>query len=163
MSFRIGQGYDVHQLQTGLPLIIGGVDIPHAKGVLAHSDGDVLIHAIIDAMLGAVNLGDIGQLFPNSKEWKNESGLKMLQYAYHVIKNKFPKLKICNIDATLILEAPKVSSHITQMQNNLVKAISDDNFDISNISIKATTTDQLGFIGLETGIAAQAICLIQLK
>ena len=80
MSFRIGQGYDAHQLQAGLPLIIGGVDIPHTKGVLAHSDGDVLIHTIIDAMLGATNLGDIGQLFPNSQKWKNESGLKMLQY-----------------------------------------------------------------------------------
>ena len=96
MSFRIGQGYDAHQLKTGLPLIIGGVDIPHTKGVLAHSDGDVLIHAIIDAMLGAVSFRDIGQLFPNSKEWKNASGLEMLKYTYNVIKHKFPDLQICD-------------------------------------------------------------------
>ena len=88
MSFRIGQGYDVHQLKTGLPLIIGGVDIPHKKGVAAHSDGDVLIHAIIDAMLGAFNLGDIGKLFPNSSKWENASSLKMLQFSYDFIINK---------------------------------------------------------------------------
>ena len=143
--------------------MLGGVDIPHTKGAVAHSDGDVLIHAIIDSLLGATNLGDIGQLFPNSKEWEHASGLKMLQYTYNKIQDKFSNIKICNIDATIILEKPKLSSHINQMKNNIAKAISTDNFDINNISIKATTTDKLGFIGLEQGIAAQAICLIKLK
>ncbi len=157
MSFRIGQGYDVHQLKSGHPLIIGGLNIPHSKGIVAHSDGDVLIHAIIDAMLGAVNLGDLGQHFPSSKDWQNASGLDMLNHIYKIIKNKFPTIEIYNIDVTIILERPKLSSYIAQMQNNLI-----DCLDTQNISIKATTTDQLGFIGDEKGVAAMAICLIKL-
>ena len=157
MSFRIGQGYDVHQLKSGHPLIIGGLNIPHSKGIVAHSDGDVLIHAIIDAMLGTVNLGDLGQHFPSSKDWQNASGLDMLNHIYKIIKNKFPTIEIYNIDVTIILERPKLSSYIAQMQNNLI-----DCLDTQNISIKATTTDQLGFIGDEKGVAAMAICLIKL-
>ena len=157
MSYSIGQGYDVHQLKSGLSLIIGGVNIPHTQGVVAHSDGDVLLHAIIDAMLGAVNLGDLGQHFPSSKDWQNASGLDMLNHIYKIIKNKFPTIEIYNIDVTIILERPKLSSYIAQMQNNLIECL-----DTQNISIKATTTDQLGFIGDEKGVAAMAICLIKL-
>ena len=157
MSFRIGQGDDVHQLKSGHPLIIGGLNIPHSKGIVAHSDGDVLIHAIIDAMLGATNLGDLGQHFPSSKDWENASGLDMLNHIYKIIKNKFPTIEIYNIDVTIILERPKLSSYIAQMQNNLI-----DCLDTQNISIKATTTEQLGFIGDEKGVAAMAICLIKL-
>jgi len=159
MSFRIGQGYDVHQLKQGLPLIIGGVDIPHKKGVVAHSDGDVLIHAIIDAMLGAFNLGDLGKLFPNSSEWENASSLKMLQFSYDFIINKFPNASILNIDSTIILEKPKLSSYLSQMKLNITNILPISGADIS---IKATTADQLGFIGLEQGISSQAVCLVKL-
>ena len=157
MPFRVGQGYDVHQLQSGHPFVIGGVHIPHTKGIVAHSDGDVLIHAIIDAMLGATNLGDLGQHFPSSKDWQDASGLDMLNHTCTIIKNKFPNIEIYNIDATIVLEQPKLSSYITQIQNNIM-----DSLDIQNVSIKATTTDQLGFIGEKQGIAAMAICLIKL-
>ena len=163
MSFRIGQGYDVHQLKTGFSLIIGGVEIPHTKGIVAHSDGDVLIHAIIDALLGATNLGDIGHHFPNSKEWENRDGLAMLQYTYNMIRDQFPNIEICNIDATIILESPKISSYISEIKTNIASRISTDNFDINNISIKATTTDKLGPIGLEQGIAVMAVCLVKLN
>ena len=163
MSFRIGQGYDVHQLKSGLSLIIGGVNIPHTQGVVAHSDGDVLLHAIIDAMLGAANLGDIGQHFPNSKQWEKKSSLKMLQHTYHKIQDKFPNVQLYNIESTIILEKPQLSSHIFQMKTNIADILVSDNFDINNISIKATTTDTLGFVGLEQGIAAQAICLLKIK
>ena len=159
MSFRIGQGYDAHQLKIGLPLIIGGIDIPHKKGVLAHSDGDVLIHAIIDAMLGAFNLGDIGKLFPNSSKWENASSLQMLQFAYDFIIHKFPNASILNIDSTIILEKPKLSPYISKMKLNITNILPIGDADMS---IKATTTDKLGFIGLEQGIAAQAVCLIKL-
>ena len=157
MSFRIGQGYDVHQLKSGHPLIIGGINIPHTKGIVAHSDGDVLIHAIIDAMLGATNLGDLGQHFPSSQDWQDASGIDMLTHISQIIKNKFSTIEIYNIDATIILEEPKLSSYISKMQNNIMNAL-----DVQNISIKATTTDQLGFIGKKQGIAAMAICLIKL-
>ena len=160
MSFKIGQGYDVHQLQKNLPLCIGGVNIEHTKGIVAHSDGDVLIHAIIDSILGACNLGDLGTHFPNTLEWANASGLSMLKFTNKIVLKTFPKFKIINIDSTIILENPKLSDYISIMKNNISSSL---NIDINNLSIKATTTDKLGSIGLEEGIAAQAICLVKLN
>ena len=160
MSFKIGQGYDVHQLTPKIPLWVGGVNIPHTKGAAGHSDGDVLIHAIIDSILGACNLGDLGRHFPATDDWKNASGADMLAYTYQLVTKTFPKIKILNIDSTIILEQPKLSKYIKSMKNNISNSL---NIDINNLSIKATTTDKLGPIGLEEGIAAQAICLIQLN
>lgn len=162
MSYRIGQGYDVHQLKPELPLILGGVTIPHNKGIEAHSDGDILVHAIIDAILGAYHLGDIGKLFPNNNQTHNMSGLSML----NSIKNKLDSLlpfegvnhfSIQNIDATIVLQTPKLSKYIRLMEQNICKSLGlqDD-----TVSIKATTTDHLGFVGKEEGIACLAICLI---
>ena len=159
MSYRIGQGYDVHQLKSNLPLIIGGVHITHTKGILAHSDGDILIHAIIDSLLGACNLGDLGTHFPATNDWSNTSGLAMLEFINQLIVKKFPKFKILNIDSTIILEAPKISHYINDMKLNISNTL---NINIDAISIKATTTDKLGPIGLEQGVAAKSICLIQL-
>ena len=159
MSYRIGQGYDVHQLKSNLSLIIGGVNITHTKGILAHSDGDILIHAIIDSLLGACNLGDLGTHFPATNDWSNTSGLAMLEFINQLIVKKFPKFKILNIDSTIILEAPKISHYINDMKLNISNTL---NLNIDAISIKATTTDKLGPIGLEQGVAAKSICLIQL-
>ena len=161
MSYRIGQGYDVHQLKPNLPFVIGGVKISHIQGIVAHSDGDVLIHAIIDAILGAYNLGDIGKYFPNTEKWKNVSGISMLKITKKDIIQSLPnsnQFKIVNIDTTIILQRPKLSNYIIQMKNNIGDAL---NLDVNHISIKATTTDGLGFVGLEKGIAATAICLIE--
>ena len=160
MSFKIGQGYDVHQLSSNIPLWIGGVNIPHTKGAAGHSDGDVLIHAIIDSILGACNLGDLGKHFPATANWKNASGIDMLDYTYKLITKTFPQFKILNIDSTIILEKPKLSKYIQSMKNNISNHL---DMDINNLSIKATTTDKLDSVGLEEGIAAQAICLIQLN
>ena len=159
MSYRIGQGYDVHQLKSNLPLIIGGVNITHTKGILAHSDGDILIHAIIDSLLGACNLGDLGTHFPATNDWINASGLAMLEFINQLIFKNFPKFKILNIDSTIILETPKISHYINDMKLNISNTL---NMNIDVISIKATTTDKLGPIGLEQGVAAKSICLIQL-
>ena len=160
MSFKIGQGYDVHQLIPKIPLWIGGVNIPHTQGAAGHSDGDVLIHAIIDSILGACNLGDLGRHFPATADWKNASGVDMLVYTYKLATKAFPKIQIWNIDSTIILEQPKLSKYIPNMKNNISNSL---NMDKNNLSIKATTTDKLGPIGLEEGIAAQAICLIKLN
>ena len=157
MSYRIGKGYDVHQIKVGKPLILGGVSIPYEKGVVAHSDGDILLHAIIDSLLGALALGDIGALFPNSKEWKNISGLLMLKKVKAFIASKY-RITIINIDSTIILEEPKLSSYIDEMKRNISNILE---IDITQISIKATPTDKLGFIGSGNGLAAESICLIK--
>ena len=157
MSYSIGQGYDVHQLKPNLPLILGGVSISHSKGILAHSDGDILVHAIIDAILGACNLGDIGLLFPNDDTSKDMSGLLMLTKIKEYFKKDNLNFRINNIDATIILQSPKLSNHIQTMKSNISQSLG---IDISSISIKATTTDYLGFIGHEEGIAFLAVCLI---
>ena len=161
MSYRIGQGYDVHQLKPELPLILGGVIIPHYKGIEAHSDGDILVHAIIDAILGAYHLGDIGKLFPNNSETQNMSGLSMLENIKYRLDNLTPlnvngDFSIQNIDATIILQAPKLSKHIELMEKNICKSLG---LQYGNVSIKATTTDHLGFIGQEEGIACLAVCI----
>ena len=159
MSYRIGQGYDVHRLKPELPLILGGVTISHHKGIEAHSDGDILIHAIIDAILGAYHLGDIGKFFPNNSETQNMSGLSMLENIKHRLDNLVRlngNFAIQNIDATIILQAPKLSTHIELMEKNICKSLG---LQYGNVSIKATTTDHLGFIGQEEGIACLAICI----
>jgi len=156
---RIGSGYDVHRLVENRKLIIGGVEIPHNKGLLGHSDADVLIHAICDALLGALALGDIGQHFPDtSEEFKGISSMILLKKTYALILEK--GFSISNIDTTLVLEKPKVSPYIVQMRQNIAELLQ---LNINQISIKATTTEKLGFEGKEEGISAQAICLLVSK
>ena len=131
MSYRIGKGYDVHQIKVGEPLILGGVSIPYEKGVVAHSDGDILLHAIIDSLLGALALGDIGALFPNSKEWENISGLLMLKKVKAFIASKY-RITIINIDSTIILQEPKLSSYIDEMKRNISNILEIDITQILN-------------------------------
>ncbi|MDC0127437.1 2-C-methyl-D-erythritol 2,4-cyclodiphosphate synthase [Methylophilaceae bacterium] len=154
---RIGQGLDVHKFVSGRPLIIGGVKIDYKYGLEGHSDADVLIHAIIDSLLGAAGLGDIGQHFPDTDEaFKDINSRKLLRTVVESLKSN--NYAIGNIDATIICETPKLQTYITQMTAN----ISDDcNCDLNDINIKATTTEKLGFIGRSEGIGAQAICLIR--
>lgn len=156
MKLRIGQGFDVHQLKEGLPLIIGGVLIPHTKGIVAHSDGDVLIHAICDALLGAANLGDIGKHFPDtSSEFKGiDSKILLAKTAVLIRKQGF---EINNIDCTLCLEKPKIMPFIDKMKEQISIAAG---INIDEISIKATTNEKLGYIGREEGVSAMAITLL---
>lgn len=157
MNFRIGYGYDVHQLAEGKDLFIGGIKIPHTKGCIAHSDGDVLIHAICDALLGAAAMRDIGYHFPdNDPELKNIDSKILLKKTCDIISNE--GYSIVNIDSTVCLQKPKINSYITEMISTLAEILSTDK---SNISIKATTTEKLGFIGKEEGISAHAVVLIQ--
>jgi 2-C-methyl-D-erythritol 2,4-cyclodiphosphate synthase len=155
-DFRIGQGYDVHRLIPGEYLTLGGVKIPFEKKFQAHSDGDVVIHAIIDALLGAAGLGDIGRHFPDTDaQFKNiDSGI-LLQNTLRLIKQQH--FKISNVDVTIIAERPRLALHIPQMRENIARDLA---LDISQINIKATTNEKLGFIGREEGIAAQAVALI---
>lgn len=154
-AFRVGHGFDVHALVEGRRLVLGGVEIEHPKGLLGHSDADVLIHAICDALLGAAGLGDIGRHFPDSNpEFKDVDSRALLR---DVIKLIYP-YKIMNIDATVIAQAPKLQPHIQAMKQNLA---ADTGIDISQINIKATTTEKLGFAGREEGIAAEAVVLLQ--
>ncbi|MDR1774578.1 MAG: 2-C-methyl-D-erythritol 2,4-cyclodiphosphate synthase [Clostridioides sp.] len=156
---RIGTGYDVHRLVEGRKLIIGGVDIPHVKGLLGHSDADVLTHAIMDAILGALALGDIGKHFPDTDE--NFSGADSIQLLSHV-NNLISKkgYKIANIDSTIIAQRPKISPYIESMRKIIAKTLDTD---IENISVKATTEEKLGFTGNEEGISAQSVCLLVKK
>ena len=156
-EIRIGHGYDVHKLVEGRRLIIGGVDIPHEVGLLGHSDADVLLHAISDALLGAAALGDIGKLFPDSDEkYKGANSLTLLR----IVGSKLcaEGYKIGNIDATILAQAPKMAPHIPKMRQNIALTLG---IDIGDISIKATTEEGLGFTGEKLGIAAHAICLIE--
>lgn len=153
---RIGLGYDVHKLVEGRPLIIGGVNVPHEKGLLGHSDADVLIHAIMDGMLGALALGDIGKYFPDDDEkYKGADSMKLLQCVNELIEEK--GYKINNIDSIIIAQSPKMAPHIEQMRKNIANIL---NTDIENISVKATTEEGLGFTGKKEGIASQSICLL---
>ena len=154
---KVGQGFDVHKFILDRPLIIGGVKINYEYGLEGHSDADVLIHAIMDALLGAAGLGDIGHHFPDTEEaFKDINSRKLLRSVIETLKSN--NYIIGNIDATIICEAPKVQPYINQM---IVNIASDCMCDLSNINIKATTTEKLGFIGRSEGIAAQAICLIK--
>ena len=157
MDFRVGNGYDVHQLAEGLPLVLGGVAIPHTKGCVAHSDGDVLIHALCDALLGALALGDIGHHFPDtSDEYAGIDSKILLSRVVAMIRDC--GWEIVNVDNTLLAQKPKIAPYILQMRQTLaeVMGITPD-----RVSVKATTTERLGFTGREEGIAAYATCLLQ--
>jgi len=154
---KVGQGFDVHQLVSGRKCIIGGVEIPFHKGLDGHSDADVLLHAISDAILGAAGLGDIGKHFPNTDpSIKNIDSRNILKKIVLLLHEK--KYSIINIDATVICELPKLTPYIDRMKNNIA---SDCHIEINAVNIKATTTETLGFTGRGEGIAAQAICLIE--
>jgi 2-C-methyl-D-erythritol 2,4-cyclodiphosphate synthase len=156
---RVGQGFDVHKFVLGRPLIIGGVKIDYEYGLEGHSDADVLIHAIMDALLGAAGLGDIGEHFPDTDgTFKDIDSRKLLRTVVEILKAN--NYIIGNIDATIICEAPRMKPYINQM----VASIADDCMcGLNNVNIKATTTEKLGFIGRAEGIAAQAICLIEMS
>lgn len=153
---RVGLGYDVHKLVEGRELIMGGVNVPHETGLLGHSDADVLVHAVMDSILGALALGDIGKHFPDTDErYKGADSIKLLEFVYNLIREK--GYKIGNIDATIIAQAPKMAPHIQNMRENIARAL---NSDIEDINVKATTEEGLGFTGTKQGIAAQSICLL---
>ncbi|MBP3696578.1 MAG: 2-C-methyl-D-erythritol 2,4-cyclodiphosphate synthase [Clostridia bacterium] len=154
---RIGQGYDVHKLVENRKLIVGGVDIPYEKGLLGHSDADVLLHAVSDALLGAAAMGDIGCLFPdNDAKFKDADSLVLLAQVVKVLADK--GYGVVNVDATIIAQRPKMKPHIEKMRANIAKACG---VEIDRISVKATTEEGLGFTGAGEGIAAQAVCLIE--
>ena len=153
---RVGMGYDVHKLVEGRDLIIGGVNIPHTVGLLGHSDADVLLHAIMDALLGAAALGDIGKHFPDTDPaYKGISSVKLLEHVGALIEEKGYVIE--NIDATIIAQKPKMRPHIPQMEENIAKAL---HIDVDQINVKATTEEGLGFTGTEEGISSQAICCL---
>ena len=156
MAVRIGQGIDAHQLEEGTPLIIGGVSIPYPKGSKGHSDGDVLFHAIVDAILGALALGDIGEHFPSEdNRWENADSKSFLKHTYNLMSDK--GFSLGNLDATVILQQPKLISHIIEMRKNIASILHTE---MDSISVKATTTDGMGFTGKGSGIAATAVILI---
>ncbi len=157
MDFRIGQGFDVHALVADRPLILGGVEVPYALGLAGHSDADVLIHAICDALLGALALGDIGKHFPDTDpRYAGADSRVLLRHCRTLVGTQ--GYRIANVDSTLICQRPKLAPHIPQMREYLA---ADLQLPIAAISVKATTTEQLGFAGRGEGIAAQAICLVQ--
>lgn len=154
---RIGHGYDVHRLTENRKLIIGGVDIPYEKGLLGHSDADVLLHAISDALLGAAALGDIGCIFPdNDEKYKDANSLVLLSQVVDLLEEN--GFSVNNIDCTVIAQNPKMKPHIEKMRNNISSACK---IDVSCVSVKATTEEGLGFSGSGEGIAAHAVCLIE--
>ncbi len=156
MNFRIGEGFDVHELKEDESLIIGGVELNHYKGTVAHSDGDVLIHAICDALLGAANMRDIGFHFPDtSQDFKNVDSRVLLKKTYQLLKDE--DYKISNIDSTICLQKPKLKDHIELMKESLSAVLG---VETNQVSIKATTTEKLGFVGREEGISARAVVLI---
>ena len=156
MKIRTGIGYDVHQLKEGLPLWLGGIEVPHSKGLVGHSDADVLIHAVCDALLGAAALGDIGKHFPDTDPaYKGIDSKILLQKVCELIESK--GYKIGNVDAILCMQKPKVAAYIPAMRETLAKVM---RMDVDDISVKATTTEHLGFEGREEGISAIANVLI---
>ena len=153
---RVGMGYDVHRLTAGRDLIIGGVNIPYEKGLLGHSDADVLLHAIMDSLLGAAGLGDIGQHFPDTDPaYKGADSMELLRECGRLIREA--GYEVGNIDATIIAQAPKMRPHIPQMEENVAAALGISS---SQINIKATTEEGLGFTGSSEGISSQSICLL---
>ena len=155
-DFRVGTGYDVHRLAAERDLIIGGVRIPYEKGLLGHSDADVLVHAVMDALLGAACLGDIGRHFPDSDDqYKGISSILLLEKVTDLISRK--GYQIGNVDATIIAQKPKMAPYLSAMQRNMAEAM---NIDMDQLNIKATTEEKLGFTGREEGISAQAVCLL---
>ena len=155
--YRTGIGFDVHALAADRPLIIGGVKIPHTKGLLGHSDADVLVHAVMDAILGALALGDIGQHFPDTdSKYQNADSLDLLSHIHLLAAEK--GFVCANLDSIIMAEKPKMSPHLMEMRTNLATVLK---LKIDQVSIKATTTERLGLIGREEGIAAQAIVLFE--
>lgn len=154
---RIGIGYDVHKLVEGRKLIIGGVEIPHEKGLLGHSDADVLLHTISDAILGALALGDIGKFFPDTDEkYKGADSLELLKEVGCMISKK--GYIVGNIDSIIMAQAPKMAPHIDEMRKNIANALG---IDVSQVGVKATTTENLGFEGRKEGISSQAVVLLE--
>ena len=157
MTMRVGQGFDVHRLVAGRRLIIGGVEIAHDKGLLGHSDADVLLHAICDALLGAAALGDIGRHFPDTDpRYKDSDSRALLREVVRLVKEK--GYAIVNVDATIVAQAPRMAPHIARMVANIA---ADCAIEPGSVNVKATTTESLGFTGRGEGIAAQAICLLE--
>lgn len=158
-SFRIGHGYDVHRLVPGRKLIIGGIDIPFGKGLEGHSDADVLVHAIMDALLGAAALGDLGKHFPdNDEEYKDISSIKLLGYVSEKLNAE--GYAVGNIDCTLVAQAPKIGSYVPYIRDQIADTLG---ISFGLVSVKATTEERLGFTGSGDGIAAHAVCLIYRK
>ncbi len=156
MDIRVGQGFDAHRFGSGDAIVIGGVTIPHTQGIVAHSDGDVLIHAICDALLGAVALGDIGQHFPDTDPaLAGIDSRVLLQQTWSLVQGL--QWQLVNLDATVIAQAPRLSRHIPQMRDRLADILTADS---GQLNIKATTTEQMGFTGRGEGIAAQAVVLL---
>ena len=156
-AIRIGHGYDVHGFEPGEHVMLGGVKIPHHHQFKAHSDGDVLLHAVCDALLGALALGDIGLHFPDTDQaYKGADSRDLLKQVYKLITGQ--GYLVSNLDSTIIAQQPKMSPHISQMRSNLA---TDLDLDISQVNVKATTTEKLGFAGREEGIAVHAVCILQ--
>ncbi len=154
---RIGTGYDVHRLEKGRKLILGGVEIPFEKGLLGHSDADVLLHAVSDALLGAAALGDIGKHFPDTDPaFEGADSLKLLEETVRLVKEE--GYKVGNVDATVIAQKPKLAAYIPKMRENISKALGVEK---SRVNVKATTEEHLGFTGEGLGISAQAVCLLE--
>ena len=154
---RIGHGYDVHRLAENRKLRIGGIEIPHDKGLDGHSDADVLVHAIMDSMLGALALGDIGKHFPdNDPEYKGADSIKLLEKVNEIINKE--GFYVVNIDSTILAQAPKLAPYINDMRKKIADTLKTD---ISNVSVKATTEEKLGFTGEKLGIAAHSVCLLE--
>ena len=157
MAVRVGQGFDVHQLVAGRRLVIGGVEIPHDKGLLGHSDADVLLHAICDALLGAAALGDIGKHFPDSDaRYKGIDSRELLRHVAALLRER--GYAVGNVDATIVAESPRMAPHIPRMVANIA---ADLGVEEGSVNVKATTTEKLGFTGRGEGIAAQAVCLLE--
>jgi len=155
--FRIGQGFDVHQLTEGRPLIIGGIEIPYEKGLLGHSDADVLLHTIADACLGAIGEGDIGKHFPDTDpNFKDADSAKLLEHVWRIVKDK--GYSLVNVDCTIIAQKPKMAPYIDSIKERVAVLLEGT---IDQVNVKATTTEKLGFTGRGEGIAAQAVILIQ--
>jgi len=155
--FRIGQGFDVHQLSEGRPLIIGGIEIPYEKGLLGHSDADVLLHTIADACLGAIGEGDIGKHFPDTDpEFKNADSAKLLEHVWRIVNRK--GYQLVNVDCTIIAQMPKMAPYIDSIKGRVAGLLEGT---IEQVNVKATTTEKLGFAGRGEGIAAQAVILLQ--
>lgn len=153
---RVGQGYDVHAFCEGDTVIIGGVQIPHSRGIKAHSDGDVLLHAIADALLGAAALGDIGHFFPDTDEqWRGADSRELLRAVYRAVTAA--GFRVGNVDSTIIAQRPRMATHLIAMRENIAADLA---LTVDAVSVKATTTERLGFTGREEGIACQAICLL---
>jgi 2-C-methyl-D-erythritol 2,4-cyclodiphosphate synthase len=155
--FRIGQGYDVHQLVENRPLIIGGIKVPFEKGLLGHSDADVLLHAVADACLGAIGEGDIGTHFPDTDQsFKGADSGELLQHVWNLVKER--QYELVNADCIIIAQKPKMAPFISSMKENIAQLLESE---LENVNVKATTTEKLGFIGREEGIAAQVVVLLK--